>query len=89
MCGGSIEIIPCSRVGHVFRPVIPYGFPQGPRLTLHHNAMRVAEVWMDQYKAIYYASQVSHCHIYRGAAIYYQNKGGVGDGGGLRGIYFA
>lgn len=59
MCGGRIEILPCSRVGHVFRPVIPYGFPGGARQTLHQNAMRVAEVWMDQYKKFYYASTVS------------------------------
>lgn len=55
MCGGRLEIIPCSRVGHVFRKVTsPYKFPNGVDKTLSKNFNRLAEVWMDEYKELYY-----------------------------------
>lgn len=55
MCGGRLEIIPCSRVGHVFRKVTsPYKFPDGVDKTLSKNFNRLAEVWMDDYKELYY-----------------------------------
>ncbi|CAL8087086.1 unnamed protein product [Orchesella dallaii] len=53
MCGGKLEIIPCSRVGHVFRKRRPYGSPTGVDTTMR-NSIRVAEVWMDEYKEKYY-----------------------------------
>ncbi|KAI4484777.1 hypothetical protein M0804_007343 [Polistes exclamans] len=49
MCGGSIELIPCSRVGHVFRRRRPYGSNQQYD-TMLKNSLRVAYVWMDEYK---------------------------------------
>uniref|UniRef100_A0A3B3HTF1 Polypeptide N-acetylgalactosaminyltransferase n=1 Tax=Oryzias latipes TaxID=8090 RepID=A0A3B3HTF1_ORYLA len=48
LCGGSIEIIPCSKIAHIER----YRKPYLPDLSdmMKRNALRVAEVWMDDYK---------------------------------------
>ena len=53
MCGGTLEIVPCSHVGHVFRKRSPYIEKTGTSV-LRKNLVRLAEVWMDEYKQNYY-----------------------------------
>uniref|UniRef100_A0A8C1YKW0 Polypeptide N-acetylgalactosaminyltransferase 5 n=1 Tax=Cyprinus carpio TaxID=7962 RepID=A0A8C1YKW0_CYPCA len=60
MCGGEIEIIPCSRVGHIFRGDNPYKFPKDRVKTVERNLARVAEVWLDDYKELFYGHGYHH-----------------------------
>lgn len=55
MCGGTLEIVTCSHVGHVFRKSTPYTFPGGTSKIVNHNNARLAEVWLDEWKDFYYA----------------------------------
>ncbi|XP_035763765.1 probable polypeptide N-acetylgalactosaminyltransferase 8 [Neolamprologus brichardi] len=48
LCGGSIEVVPCSKIAHIERAVKPY-LPD-LSVTMKRNALRVAEVWLDEYK---------------------------------------
>ena len=48
-----MEIVPCSRVGHVYRRRIPYKFPEGKGIILR-NMARAVHVWMDEYKKYAY-----------------------------------
>lgn len=52
MCGGKMEIIPCSHVGHVFRTKSPYKWEIGPDI-MRRNSMRVAQTWMDDYAVFF------------------------------------
>lgn len=52
LCGGSVEILPCSRVGHI------YGNQDAPspvdqEATLR-NKVRIAETWLGSFKETFY-----------------------------------
>uniref|UniRef100_A0A665TPU5 Polypeptide N-acetylgalactosaminyltransferase n=1 Tax=Echeneis naucrates TaxID=173247 RepID=A0A665TPU5_ECHNA len=62
MCGGRMEDIPCSRVGHIYRKYVPYKVPGGVSL----NLKRVAEVWMDEYAEYIYQRRPEYRHLSAG-----------------------
>lgn len=54
MCGGSLQLVQCSRIGHFFRiSTYSFGGNQGDIIT--RNSKRLAEVWMDDVKDFLYA----------------------------------
>lgn len=48
LCGGSVEVVPCSRIAHIERAHKPYALDLTP--AVRRNALRVAEIWLDDYK---------------------------------------
>nr|XP_020503720.1 polypeptide N-acetylgalactosaminyltransferase 15 [Labrus bergylta] len=51
-CGGSMEVVPCSRVAHVGHHHLPYLLPD--QEVLQRNKIRVADTWMDAFRKIFY-----------------------------------
>ncbi|NXY47633.1 GLT15 acetylgalactosaminyltransferase, partial [Ceuthmochares aereus] len=52
LCGGSVEIIPCSRVGHLYRNHFPSAFSYEEAIV--RNKIRIAETWLGSYKENFY-----------------------------------
>ncbi|XP_061207016.1 polypeptide N-acetylgalactosaminyltransferase 15 isoform X1 [Neopsephotus bourkii] len=52
LCGGSVEIIPCSRVGHVYRNHFPRAFSYEDAIV--RNKIRIAETWLGPFKENFY-----------------------------------
>ncbi|ELU05644.1 hypothetical protein CAPTEDRAFT_63323, partial [Capitella teleta] len=61
MCGGSVQIVPCSNVAHVFRSHLPYSFPSND--VIYRNLQRVALVWMDTYASEYFLTTGKIIHM--------------------------
>eukprot|EP00039_Didymoeca_costata_P020854 m.342638 g.342638 ORF g.342638 m.342638 type:complete len:739 (-) comp21669_c0_seq1:44-2260(-) len=67
MCGGSMENIPCSNVGHIYREFNRFSREQDPLIqninigkVLDRNDARVAKVWMDSYASIFINQRFLH-----------------------------
>jgi len=57
MCGGRLDILPCSRVGHVFRKRRPYTSTDARGVdTQDRNALRVARVWLGGHIKHFYSA---------------------------------
>lgn len=48
LCGGSVEVVPCSRIAHIERAHKPYALDLSPLMM--RNALRVADIWLDDFK---------------------------------------
>ncbi|XP_050538071.1 polypeptide N-acetylgalactosaminyltransferase 35A-like [Daktulosphaira vitifoliae] len=62
MCGGSLFIEPCSRVGHVFRKHRPYSAPNNED-TMARNSLRLAHVWLDDFKKFFISKRLDLINI--------------------------
>ncbi|XP_069122936.1 polypeptide N-acetylgalactosaminyltransferase 1-like [Argopecten irradians] len=55
LCAGRVLTVPCSKVGHLFKlGVQSYSFGGDRNTVILKNLMRVAEVWLDEYKDVFY-----------------------------------
>lgn len=55
MCGGSLEILPCSHVGQL-NHVSTYSFDDNKSKLMAQYNGRLVEVWMDEFKEIVYGA---------------------------------
>ncbi|XP_015349856.1 polypeptide N-acetylgalactosaminyltransferase 15 isoform X2 [Marmota marmota marmota] len=53
LCGGSVEILPCSRVGHIYRNQDTHSSSLDQEAILR-NKVRLAEIWLGSFKETFY-----------------------------------
>ncbi|KAI6053739.1 polypeptide N-acetylgalactosaminyltransferase 15 isoform X2 [Marmota monax] len=53
LCGGSVEILPCSRVGHIYRNQDTQSSSLDQEAILR-NKVRLAEIWLGSFKETFY-----------------------------------
>ena len=58
LCGGQVLTHPCSRIAHVFKP-FSYRFDGDREKIVQKNLMRIAELWMGDWKKFFYAATYS------------------------------
>lgn len=61
-CGGLLEIVPCSRIGHLFREST-YSFEGDVDEIISRNNVRMAEMWLDHGKEFFYATDPCEFHV--------------------------
>ena len=54
MCHGRLDIIPCSKVGHIYRDSVPYHVQEDAH---EMNMRRTAHLWMDDYERLFVNSR--------------------------------
>ncbi|BFZ07424.1 hypothetical protein BsWGS_10463 [Bradybaena similaris] len=59
LCGGQVEIVPCSKVGVIHFKNGELGVSQISFSTYIRSARRVAEIWLDDYKRFFFAVRPS------------------------------
>lgn len=58
-----MEVIRCSRIGHLYRRST-YSFNGDEGEITAQNSVRVVEVWMDEFKHLYYAANPGKDAVY-------------------------
>ncbi|RUS87324.1 hypothetical protein EGW08_004936 [Elysia chlorotica] len=59
LCGGKVEIVPCSRAGLIQTSKGQLGVKRVPFSSYLKGAKKVAELWLDDYKRFFYAVRPS------------------------------